>query len=528
MSDYDDDENERSRPPRPAAEGVRIIGAEEAARALEEGQAAGRRPDDAPRFGDVPPPPEGPRPGYRFPLPESVDPASAVPRPPLAVGDHTEHGEHVDQDEYTEYSEYDEDEAWDEAEEGEAEPGLHFTGPATQQVEMPHWTEPPSGEVPRILAGEEGEDDDIGAWAGLAANQAPRWRDSQSDWEEADFEDDLLADDEVRLGALDQTRAEHSDLFSFDEPEPEEAYAAAEPAPAPPPPRRTVSTTTPIRTRPAPEYARPGGGGRDIGTAVGIGVALGILALICFKLGPAVAMVLVVAVIALAAVEVFDVLRRAGYRPATLLGLTATVSLLLANYNKGETAVPLVLALLVVFCFLWYLFDVIKARPTMNVGATLFGFMWVGFLGGFAALLLRFPNRHGVAALLGAVICTVAYDVGGLFFGSQMGHRPLMPEISPNKTVEGLLGGMGLAIVAGGLFGALVHPWSATHGLELGLVVAIAAPLGDLAESMIKRDIGVKDMGTLLPGHGGVLDRFDAMLFVLPAAYYLVKLLKLG
>jgi phosphatidate cytidylyltransferase len=73
-----------------------------------------------------------------------------------------------------------------------------------------------------------------------------------------------------------------------------------------------------------------------------------------------------------------------------------------------------------------------------------------------------------------------------------------------------------------------VHPWSFKRGLALGLVVAVAAPLGDLCESMVKRDLGVKDMGSLLPGHGGLLDRFDAMLFVLPSVYYLVRLLKIG
>ncbi|HZQ26173.1 MAG TPA: phosphatidate cytidylyltransferase, partial [Acidimicrobiales bacterium] len=453
----------------------------------------GRRPDDAPRFGDVPPPPEGPRPGYRFPLPESVDPAEAVPRPPLA-------------------DEYD-------------------SGPPTRQVEMPHWTDPPSGEVPRILVGEEGEDDDLGAWAGISgANRGPRWRDSAADWEDADFEDDSFDDDEVRMGALDVNRTEHSDLFSFDEPEP--AYAEPEPEPAPEP--RTVSTTTSIRTRPAPDYGNGGGnggrvgGGRDMGTAVGIGLALGALCMLAFKAGPLTAMVLTLLVIVFAAGEVFDVLRRAGYRPATLLGLTATVSILLAAYNKGETAVPLVLALTVVFSFLWYLFDVVKARPTINVAATLFGFMWVGFLGSFAALLLALPARHGVVSLFGAIVCTVGYDVGGLFFGSQMGSRPLMPEVSPNKTVEGLLGGCLTAIVVGAIFGALSHFWGMKHGVALGVVVAIMAPLGDLAESMIKRDVGIKDMGRILPGHGGVLDRFDALLFVLPATYYLVKLLKLG
>lgn len=512
MTDYHDDDpgSPQNRPPRPAGEGVRIIGAEEAARALEEGQAAGRRPDDAPRFGDVPPAPEGPRPGVRFPLPESVDPASAVPRRPVVPFNENDYDDDYEDGDVGDDDDFDDD------------------GPPTQQVEMPHWTEPPSGEVPRILLPEEGEDDDLGAWTGLAAGSGPRWRDSQTDWEEADFDDDLLGDDEERLGALDVNRTEHSDLFTFDDPEP--TYAEPEPEyeepePTPAPSRRTVTTS--IRTRPEPEYQAPSGG-RDIGTAVAIGVVLAAVALFAFRLGPAGAMVFSTAVVTIAAVELFAVLRRAGYRPATLLGLTGTVSLMIAAYNEGEAAVPLVLGLVVVTTFLWYLFDVVRARPTVNIATTLLGFMWVGFLGGFAALLLAIPNRVGVAALLGTVICTVGYDVGGLFFGSQIGSRPLMPEISPNKTVEGLLGGVGSAIVLGAAFGMLVSPWNFQRGLALGVVVAVMAPLGDLAESMIKRDIGVKDMGTLLPGHGGVLDRFDAMLFVLPASYYLVKVLNLA
>lgn len=462
------------------AEGVRIIGAEEAARALKEGQAAGRRPDDAPRFGDVPERPSGPKPAQRFPLPGAVDPADAVVRPPVAG-----HG-----------------------------------------ADMPHWTEPPSGEVPRIFDPDRagGSSDDLDAWSGLSAS-APRWRDQDSDWDNAGFDDVAsLADDELRLGALDEGRSEHSDLFSFDEPEPAELEV-----------ERPSPVTTSIRTRQAPPpqgaQRRPAGGDRDMRTAVGIGVAMAAAALILFKAGPKPALVLVTAVVTLAAAEAYDVLRRAGYRPATLPGLIAVVSLMIATYSDGLTAIPLVIAFAVIVTFLWYLFGVVRARPTVNVAVTLFVFMWIGFLGCFAALLLAMPNREGVAFLLGAVVATAAYDVGGLFFGSQMGSRPLAPEISPNKTVEGLVGGMASAVfVTTILIGVLpgVHPWTFGKALALGLVVAVVAPLGDLCESMLKRDLGVKDMGTLLPGHGGVLDRFDALLFVLPATYYLVRFLKLA
>ncbi|MGH9177576.1 MAG: phosphatidate cytidylyltransferase [Acidimicrobiales bacterium] len=461
------------------AEGVRIIGAEEAARALREGQAAGRRPDDAPRFGDVPKRPTGPKPAQRFPLPEEVDPAEAVRRPAVV-------------------------------------------NPTT---EMPHWTDPPTGEVPRIFgAGEEGEEEDLDAWSGLSG---PRWRDQDTDWDDSGYEDvSALADDESRLGALDDSRSEHSDLFSFDEPEP---------APAP---ERPAPVTTSIRTRQAPQPqepppARPNGGGgdRDLRTAVGIGAALALAALVVFQAGPKPALVLVTAVVTMAAAEAYAVLRRAGYRPATLLGLIATVSLMFAAYSDGETAIPLIIVLTAIFSFLWYLFGVVRARPTVNVAVTLFVFLWVGVLGSYAALLLALPDREGIAFLLGAIVATAAHDIGALFFGSQMGSRPLAPEISPNKTVEGLMGGMASAVFASVLLvGALpgIHPWTSGKALALGLMVAVVAPLGDLCESMLKRDLGVKDMGSLLPGHGGVLDRFDALLFVLPATYYLVKLLDLA
>ncbi|MGH9297006.1 MAG: phosphatidate cytidylyltransferase, partial [Acidimicrobiales bacterium] len=128
------------------------------------------------------------------------------------------------------------------------------------------------------------------------------------------------------------------------------------------------------------------------------------------------------------------------------------------------------------------------------------------------------------AYLLGAVEATVAYDVGGYLFGSLLGRHKLAPAISPNKTWEGLLGGSLAAFVVAIAITSQMHPWNFDRAAALGILVALIAPVGDLAESMIKRDIHVKDMGNLLPAHGGLLDRVDALLFVLPATYYLVRL----
>lgn len=514
MDDYDETDEgdelegvigpgERAARRRRRTEGVRIIGAEEAAKALEEGQAAGRQPADAPRFGDVPERPTGPPPAQRFPLPGSAEPVAPVLRPqPVPRAE---------------------------------------TPPASPPLQ--HWTEPPTGEVPRILAGDDTvEGDDIDAWSSLPT-RAPRWRDREADWAEGDFDDvAALADEEPRTGVLDTTRAAHSDLFSFDEEIQDIDDRDDVPDEAPAEPGRGALTTS-IRTRqPSPAAAagngepgpRGNGGsppGRDMTVAVGAGCTIALLALVLFKAGPKPAMLMVILVVTLAAAEVYHVFSRAGYRPATLLGLTATISIQLAAYNEGEAAIPLVLSMTVIFSLLWYLFRVVRARPTVNVAITLLGFCWVGVLGSYAALLLRLPDREGIAFLLAAVIATAAYDIGGLFFGSQMGSRLLMPDVSPNKTVEGLVGGMASAVFASVLLVGVVpgiSPWTPGKALALGLVVAVVAPLGDLCQSMVKRDLGVKDMGSLIPGHGGVLDRFDALLFVLPATYYLVKLLDLA
>lgn len=500
-----DDERDKPRTtPRPAGEGVRIIGAEEAAAAIETGQVASRRPDDEPRFGDVPPAPEGPRPGVRFPLPESVDPADVASEvPPVAP-----------------------------------------IAPPPVAPTLPHWSEPPTGEVPQILASEEGseDEDDFRAWSSFSGG--PRWRDTASDWDDEGFAPGDLAgdDDDFRLGALATQRTEHSDLYSFDEPEaldevesqPEPARVrAAAPGPQAAPPPAPAGGARRVSTRPQappPLYddAATPPGGRDLGTALATGLGFGIVALLMFKAGPAWAMLLATTVVTLAAVELFNVLRKAGYRPATMLGLAGTVSLMVAAYNQGETAVPMVLALVTVFSFLWYLARVEPARPTINVVASLGGFMWVGFLGSFAALLLRYPNRHGIAFLLGAIIATVANDAGAYFVGRQMGSSPMAPTISPNKTWEGFFGGLVVTVIVSVAVTGSIAPWGRMDAFWLALVISVVAPIGDLCESMIKRDIGIKDMGALLPGHGGILDRFDALLFALPATYYLVRLLNIG
>jgi CDP-diglyceride synthetase len=257
------------------------------------------------------------------------------------------------------------------------------------------------------------------------------------------------------------------------------------------------------------------------------GLAFGCLALLCFLAGPPFVLGLVIVVLLVSMAECFQALRRARYQPAVLLGLLAVPVLAVGAYEKGPQAFPIVIAAYVFLTMCWYLFGITRRSPVANIGASVAAFVWVGVLGGFALLLLdprAFPDRHGLAYLLGAIEATVAYDVGGYAFGSWAGDHKLAPRISPNKTWEGLLGGCFAAICISVTVPSHMAPWAFPHTLELGIVVAVFAPLGDLVESMIKRDLGVKDMGTLLPAHGGLLDRVDSLLFVLPATYILVRL----
>ncbi len=270
-----------------------------------------------------------------------------------------------------------------------------------------------------------------------------------------------------------------------------------------------------------------GTGGRNLPAAIGVGLALATAFFGLLKVGSWAILIMVLVALGLAALEFFTSAQNLGYRPATLLGLAAVVGLPLGAYHRGFEAYPVIFALLLVTGMCWFLFDVESQHVTANLAVTLLGVCWVGGLGSFAALILA--RQHGDAILIGAVLGTIAYDVGGYVIGSTTGQSKIAPRVSPNKTYEGLIGGMLLSIVVTTLvlnrFPG-VYPWSASmlDCFWLSIAIAAVAPIGDLAQSMIKRDMGVKDMGTLLPGHGGIFDRFDALLFVLPATYFVADL----
>ncbi len=537
------------------SEGVRLIKPDEAAEVVETGRAVKRRASDEPRYGDRPEPPGGPRPSLRFPLADSADP-SLIVRPrvaavePRRADDPASTGSNQGED---------------------PEAGL-ISLPISGSVELPHWTEPGTGEVPRVIIGVDDDPDDDARWAAFS-DQGPRWRDQTTDWDQGD--DSGVAgligdqDDGETYGALDTTDRPTAQEFltfedlevpqadlptapargSFDDPIRISSEPARPPAPptAPSGPSRGpavaagaagAASGAPRRRSPrrgpgdpppgAPRHAAdtPPPAGRDIPTAVSVGLAIAALALILFHFGPATTMILVFAILALAGAEFFTAARRGGFRPATLLGLTAVAAMPLATYWRGEPAIVLVLFLTVAFGLLWFILG-LGPDATINLGVTLLGTVYVGVLGSYAALILKIPSQ-GVSILLVAVVAAVFYDVGGFVIGRRFGHTPLT-AVSPNKTVEGLGAGLLASVIGVVIFAVALGfgPFKAGQALLFGVAAAVAAALGDLAESVLKRDLGLKDMGSLIPGHGGVLDRFDGLLFVLPTAYYLTRAMHL-
>jgi len=405
--------------------------------------------------------------------------------------------------------------------------------PSGEVPPLPHWTEPPTGAVPAIFADDTGEhevDDDLDVWAPLTGS-APRFRAEGSDWAEADFSEDL-SDEHERLGALSEAEpvdeeAEFAEALAQRRRRPRAARAARGAAATGA--VTTASAPRPPRRAPVPPDADVNGGAapRDLPTALMTAATIVIVALVCFVSGPTATAFFAALIIGVASLEFSNALRRRNFRSATLLTLLASATLPLADKHYGIGAYPIYFALIVVVSMLWFLWEVTPGRPLLGIATTVLGFAYIGGLGGFAGLLLA--RTDGVRLIIGVAICTIAYDVFGFFVGSQFGRTPIAPRVSPHKSVQGTVAGMVASLLLGWIVVGHIAPWNQHYGgLWLGLLVAGGAFLGDLCESMIKRDLGLKDFGALLPGHGGVLDRFDGLLFCLPIAYYLAVSLKLG
>jgi phosphatidate cytidylyltransferase len=267
------------------------------------------------------------------------------------------------------------------------------------------------------------------------------------------------------------------------------------------------------------EARKPSRAGRNLPAAIGVGLGLGAVIIGSLVLRKELMLIVIVAAIGIGVWELRRALGQAAIRVPFIPVLVGTVSMVLSAYKGGGQALIVTLGLTCVGILLWRIADGVL-DAVRDIAGGFFVAVYPGFLAGFAALMLAADD--GAQRIVVFILVTVLSDVGGYAFGVLLGRHPMAPSVSPKKSWEGF-GGSVLTCVGGGALAVhylLDGPW--WGGALLGACAAIAATVGDLSESTIKRDLGIKDMSNILPGHGGIMDRLDSLLLVAPVAWALL------
>lgn len=263
------------------------------------------------------------------------------------------------------------------------------------------------------------------------------------------------------------------------------------------------------------------------------GLVLGVIAIWCLTYGGIALLCLISVIVYLSSKEYVQILQNKGFFPSLKIILVAdSIFVLLSYFNRFDLAI-MALTFCSISSFMWVLF---KGRQPYiaNVATTILGFVYCGwfplhliFLRGLNAehyhgfLRLNIQN-DGLGYVMMLFVAVLLTDTGCYFFGSKFGKHKLAEVVSPNKTIEGAIGGAICAVAGAFVVGYVINlEWY--HCLIIGLLCTMLAQIGDLCESLIKRDAGVKDSGSLLPGHGGFLDRTDGYVFTIPIVYYYFK-----
>lgn len=271
------------------------------------------------------------------------------------------------------------------------------------------------------------------------------------------------------------------------------------------------------------------GPGRNVPTAFLTGLVLAGLAVGAILLGPGPFAIFAGIVVLFAQGEFYLAMQKRHYQPATGLGLVSGALILGAGYYRGENAMLAIMALSLFATFLWYMTVPPQHRRNIvsNIAITMLGIAYIPLLAAYALAVLKLPDGEGLT--LSIIGLTFVYDTAAFGVGYFWGSRPLAPNVSPKKSWEGAIGAtlVVIAVAVGVVAPAVTLLDTVGRSVGLAVVVALFAPLGDLAESLIKRDLGIKDMGGILPGHGGVMDRIDSVLFVAPAAFIYLRLILL-
>ncbi|MFF8907813.1 phosphatidate cytidylyltransferase [Streptomyces olivaceoviridis] len=261
--------------------------------------------------------------------------------------------------------------------------------------------------------------------------------------------------------------------------------------------------------------------GRDLSAAIGVGVGLGVVIVASLFIVKAVFVGVIAVAVVVGLWELTSRLQeRKGIKAPLVPLAVGGAAMVVAGYVRGAEGAWVAMALTALAALVWRMTEP-PENYLRDVTAGLFAAFYVPFLATFVAMMLTADD--GPWRVLTFLLLTVVSDTGAYAVGWRFGKHKLAPRISPGKTREGLLGAVLFAMVAGALcMQFLIDGGSWWQGLLLGLAVAASATLGDLGESMIKRDLGIKDMGTLLPGHGGIMDRLDSLLPTAPVVWLLL------
>ncbi|HOB80029.1 MAG TPA: phosphatidate cytidylyltransferase [Ornithinibacter sp.] len=261
--------------------------------------------------------------------------------------------------------------------------------------------------------------------------------------------------------------------------------------------------------------------GRDLRAAVGVGLLLAGLVIGTLIVDARAFLVVVIAAICVGAWELRRAIATKGITIPLVPLLLGVAGMLVSAYARGAEALVVTFGLTIIGILIWRVADGV-AGAARDLSASALVTFYPVFLAGFAALMLAAPD--GRQRIVVFILVTVFSDIGGYAVGVKFGKHPMAPSLSPKKSWEGFAG----SVLSCALVGAISLPllldgvWWA--GAVLGVVAAAAATLGDLIESSIKRDLGIKDMSTILPGHGGLMDRLDSLVVVAPVAWALLLL----
>ena len=291
----------------------------------------------------------------------------------------------------------------------------------------------------------------------------------------------------------------------------------------PPAPTSPGAEPAAALSRSAARAARkPPRAGRNLPAAVGVGVGLGVVVIASLFIRREAFVAVVVVAVCLALWELSQALTaRQLHVPLPPVAVGA-VAMVVAAYTAGGQALAVCFVLTAVGVVVWRGAEAPEGA-VRDIAGGIFAAAYLPLLAGFVVLMLA--EDDGAWRVLTFMIVTVCSDIGGYALGVVAGRRPMAPSVSPKKSWEGFAGSVIACVVAGAVLMPLVldAPW--WSGLLLGAATVLAATLGDLGESMLKRDLGIKDMGSVLPGHGGVMDRLDSLLVSAPVAWLLLHLL---